>query len=87
MALKKTVNTRFGIKIEDAYVKVTEIHRLNKQSGFAIVSSYVDANKSADLFFEQSGIDFPYDLNGNNPIKQAYEHIKTIPEFADAIDC
>ena len=30
MALKKIVNTRFGIKIEDAYIKVTEIHRLNK---------------------------------------------------------
>lgn len=27
------------------------------------------------------------DLNGLNPIKQAYEHLKTLPEFADATDC
>jgi len=28
-----------------------------------------------------------YDLDGENPIKQAYIHLKTLPEFADAVDC
>lgn len=31
--------------------------------------------------------EFPLDLDGPNPIKQAYEHLKSLPEFADAVDC
>ena len=30
---------------------------------------------------------FAPDLNGGNFIKQAYEHLKTLPEFAGATDC
>jgi hypothetical protein len=30
---------------------------------------------------------FAPDLNGSNFIKQAYEHLKTLPEFAGATDC
>jgi hypothetical protein len=26
-------------------------------------------------------------MDGANPIKQAYEHLKTLPEFAGATDC
>jgi hypothetical protein len=26
-------------------------------------------------------------LEGANPIKQAYLYLKTLPEFADAVDC
>ncbi len=29
---------------------------------------------------------FDLDLNGGNPIKQTYEHLKTLPEFAGAAD-
>jgi hypothetical protein len=28
-----------------------------------------------------------YDLDGANPIRQAYLHLKTLPEFANATDC
>ncbi len=28
-----------------------------------------------------------YNIDGENPFKQAYEYIKTLPEYADAIDC
>jgi hypothetical protein len=30
---------------------------------------------------------FAPDLNGKNFIAQAYEHLKTLPEFAGATDC
>jgi len=31
---------------------------------------------------------FPYDLAGtNNAFRQAYLHLKTLPEFANAVDC
>jgi hypothetical protein len=33
------------------------------------------------------GHSFELNLEGPNPIKQAYLHLKTLPEFADAIDC
>jgi len=31
--------------------------------------------------------DCAYDINGKNPIAQAYDHAKTLPEFAGAVDC
>jgi len=30
---------------------------------------------------------FVPDLNGNNFIAQAYEHLKTLPEFSGVVDC
>jgi len=30
---------------------------------------------------------FEYSIDGENPIKQAYEYIKTLPEFEGAEDC
>lgn len=44
------------------------------------------------VYVEQEVVDqkfcnFQPDLNGKNFIAQAYEHLKTLPEFADAIDC
>jgi len=28
-----------------------------------------------------------YDMDGENPFKQAYEYLKTLPEFEGATDC
>jgi hypothetical protein len=28
-----------------------------------------------------------YTLDGDNPVRQAYLHLKTLPEFANAVDC
>jgi hypothetical protein len=28
-----------------------------------------------------------YDIDGENPVRQAYLHLKTLPEFAGATDC
>jgi hypothetical protein len=46
------------------------------------------------IFKAQNGIqlkefltEFPLDLDGPNPIKQAYQFLKTLPEFFDATDC
>ena len=38
--------------------------------------SFFDASYQADL-----------SLDGPNPIKQAYLHLKTLPEFSGAVDC
>ena len=29
----------------------------------------------------------PYSIEGETPFRQAYEHLKSLPEFAGAIDC
>jgi hypothetical protein len=48
------------------------------------IRSYVSTDKP---FFSEDVITAPYSLDGVNPIAQAYEHLKTLPEFADAVDC
>jgi hypothetical protein len=87
MALQKNIKLtdNFGIEIEfpNSYIKVEQIvctknnmtiyHNSKKSSeGNTIVSNVINCD---------------YDINGENPIKQAYLHLKTLPEFADAVDC
>ena len=37
--------------------------------------------------FDEKTFYCEYGINGENPIKQAYLHLKTLPEFADTVDC
>lgn len=86
MALKKNiiVKTLVGdIQVHDAYIKVDEI-TANKNYGTATVAFRKDTDGQ---LFESRRIDFPVDLDGENFIKQTYDYIKTLPEFADAVDC
>jgi len=86
MALKTTIkiDTEYGVpvELEGILVKVTGI------SG--------DKNKMVahlSFFDEKGGVlwtkaySFKVSLSGDNFIAQAYEYLKTLPEFADAIDC
>jgi len=67
----------------DCYIKVA-IVSASKTEGQACVTFTEDAGSS--VLFQKSYL-FPLDLNGPNPIKQAYEHLKTLPEFVGAEDC
>lgn len=85
MALKKTVKTQQGFDAVDAYHRVEGVRLNGKQSMSFQVMSYKDDSglpAFADAAYEAS-----YDINGNNPIAQAYAHVKMLPEFADAKDC
>lgn len=66
--------------IFDAYIKV-ECVSATKQTISAAVSF-----DSGDYKYERI---YAFDtvLDGDNFIKQAYEYLKTLPEFADATDC
>lgn len=82
-----TLTGEFGtIRQEDelvlmtAYVKVATIEG-SKESMQATVSF---SDKRISLFKKY---EFTPDLDGENFIKQAYEHLKTLPEFAGATDC
>lgn len=85
MALKKTITAKdnFGIDvtIPDVYIKVESIFgNKNEQQ---IVVSFTKNN----LLLNSKQYLFSPKMNEENFIKQAYLHLKTLPEFADAVDC
>lgn len=87
MAIKKdmTLTDNFGIEvtIKDAYTRVATIEG-SKSAMWAVVETW-SADKSHGVMVER--IDFEPALDGKNFISQAYDHIKTLPAYAGAIDC
>lgn len=63
-----------------AYIKVERVDS-SKSAAIAYATYSGDAIKGNKTF------DFVPNMNGGNFIKQAYEHLKTLPEFAGATDC
>jgi hypothetical protein len=84
MALKKTVTTQHGFVAADAYHKVDSVTIVNKNQIDFVVKSSAAADKPA---FAEVLYSAGYDIEGDNPIKQAYVQLKAQPEFADAVDC
>ena len=84
MALKKTLTTHYGFDVANAYQRVEQVTIVRKDQMSFFVRAYVDPNKP---FVVEQVIHAPYDIAGSNPIAQAYEHLKTLPEFAGAVDC
>jgi len=87
MALKKqvTLKSNFGddVVFNDAYIKIIALSG-NKESMRIEVCTHKNADSLA-LYCQQYY--FVPDLSGNNFIAQGYVHLKTLPEFAGAIDC
>lgn len=84
MALKKTITTIYGNQVSNAYHRIENV-RLDKKNLISFhLKSYVDAiyPNFCETIYHCS-----YDINGVNPIKQAYLYLKTLPEFAGAVDC
>jgi hypothetical protein len=84
MALKKNTTTEHGINLQDAYYRVDNIVINSKTNMSFLVNVYADktAKQIQTLSFKCS-----YVFSGNNPIAQAYEYLKTLEEFAGAVDC
>lgn len=82
MALKKTIVFK-GIEIKDAYMKVWS-YEGNKSELRCGVSIQVDSNGE---MLDSKQYQVPYTLDGENPVKQSYEYLKTLPEFEGAQDC
>lgn len=98
MALRKNVSLEGNSVIEttnglvnagthkisfSAYVKVVEIYG-NKEKVTATVNF-----KGENLAQYNKQYDVPMSVNDGavNFIAQVYEHLKTLPDFSDAIDC
>lgn len=84
MALIKTVVTVYDIEVVDAYHRVEAVSLIGKNAMRFHLRSYKDIEKP---FFYEQVISCAYDIEGSNPIEQAYIHVKTMDEFADAEDC
>jgi len=89
MALTTAYLSSFGTNFPACYLRITKIELTDKTQLRAELSYYADQTcvKSSQPVFINFKINCLYDLDGPNPIKQAYLHLKTLPEFADAIDC
>jgi len=84
MALAKTISTVHGFQAVNAYHRVEAVSLIGKEQISFHVRSYTATDKP---FFVEEVMTAPYQLDGDNPIKQAYAHLKTLPEFAGATDC
>ena len=84
MALQKTIQTQYGVDVDNAYCKVASLHLLEKTKIAFNIACYAKT-EATPILIKQYICD--YDINGENPIKQAYLHLKTLPEFAGAVDC
>jgi hypothetical protein len=84
MALAKTTSTVHGLQAVNAYHRVEVVKIESKTVMSFHIRSYVATDKP---FFMESVLSCEYQLDGDNPIKQAYAHLKTLPEFSGATDC
>lgn len=84
MALSKTVTTNHGFEAVNAIHRVESLTLTSREDMKFHLRSYTAPDKP---FFDEEIFEASYDIAGMNPIKQAYLHLKTLPEFDDAVDC
>jgi hypothetical protein len=65
------------------YVKVTWIAGDKQNLTFLVTCTSTKTN----VILLTKKYSFQWDLSGPNPIKQAYQFLKSLPEFSDATDC
>jgi len=84
MALSKSSITVHGFNAPLAYYRIEDVFITAKIQMKFVLNGYKD--DKAIHSFEAIEFSCAYDIAGDNPIKQAYEHLKTLPEFAGAAD-
>ena len=83
MALSKTVTTPQGFTAVNAYHKVECVTIQPKDIIKFRVRSYKEPEQP---HFNDVGYACPHDLEGNNPLSQAYAFLKKHSDFEDAAD-
>lgn len=83
MAIKVNTELVTGIKVDDAYCRV-EYPTITKDNISFHLRKYISVEKP---FFDEDIFSTAYNINGENPFKQAYLYLKSLPEYADAEDC
>jgi hypothetical protein len=82
MALQQTLS-HLGFSLPSAYLKVSTYTGNKHMLSFSldVKATQGSAPLTTKVYSCQ------YDLDGPSPLKQAYLHLKTLPEFSDAVDC
>jgi hypothetical protein len=86
MALSKNITVKaYGknLNFDDAYIKASSLTGTKDQVDVKIC---IFSAKDGELL-ETTYVRFVPSMTGANFIKQAYEHLKTLPEFAGSTDC
>ena len=83
MAFKLNCCTPQGITIDGAYCRV-ESMTVTKDSITFPLRRYKDS--VGFPFFEERYYTAPYVITSVNPLQQAYDYLKTLPEFSNAVD-
>lgn len=82
MALRADVAVR-GVPIEQAYIRVEPLILTKTVMSFRVITL---TGEDQDVPFAVEDCTCDYDLDGPNPWVQAYTYLKTLPEFAKAVD-
>lgn len=84
MALKVDFDFR-GVPVVGAYAEVSHMgfSAAKDEHYFALIYR---ASEGEPEFHAHSYV-APYALDGTNPFEQAYEYLKGLQEFSDAVDC
>jgi hypothetical protein len=83
MALKIDTTTPQGIVVAGAYCRVEGISLTKTEMTFTLRRYKDDSDVP---FFTEEFYTAPYELNGVNPLKQAYGYLKALPPLAGAVD-
>lgn len=86
MALTKAFQVSPGLVANSAYIRVNSVSIVRQEPACATVQVFADSSKTEQPV-RTLCYGFDYELNGENAIKQAYLHLKTLPEFEGAVDC
>lgn len=84
MALQKTITTPHGFTASGAYHRVEGVYVESKTKIKFSLRSYKNASESVS--FQSTEYSCAYDLNGSNPIQQAYTYLKSADDFSSAED-
>ena len=84
MAIQKDFETVFGINLTDAYCRVDNIVINEKTNMMFLLKTFAD--KTAKEIHTQT-FQCAYVVDGENPLAQAYNYLKTLPEFSGSVDC
>ena len=87
MAFKKTISTRYGFEVIDAYHRVEGVRLVSKDKIAFNLRAYKDGETAMLSHIDDSAFECAYDLQGSNPIAQAYNFLKTQPDFKNVKDC
>jgi hypothetical protein len=89
MALQKSIETEYGIICSQCYLVVEQIFHVKNEKATGELVGYATKQSRDDGYKHcyKANFAFTFDVNSTDGIvKQAYEAIKTLPQFQGAID-